>query len=122
MNFGEKLSNAFGMGQEPEDVAPTYYSTGPNGIDLDERWTKFSFGFVANSVAIRAADPDNVEPIVVSFEKPFDEPRHHIHLDEAELPFSMGGERPLGTGRMWAKRADEATGDAAVEIVAMRSD
>lgn len=120
-NFGEKVEEALGVGNPPDEASPTYFSTGPNGITLDDEWREFKFGFVANSVAVRAEDPDNPQPLVISFEKPWDEPRHHIHLDAAELPFSMGGERPLGTGKMWAKKADDATNDALVELVAMRS-
>lgn len=105
--------------QEPPDVRPTYYSTGPGGIELDSSWRRFEFDFVARSVSVRSTDPNEPEPVLIAFDKPFGEPSRHIHIDVEELPFSMGGETPINTGIMWAKKSPQATSNPSVEVVAM---
>lgn len=90
------------------------FSSGPTPVTVTDEWRKFEFGFTADSVSIRSDDA-----LLLAFDRPFGFPNRHIHLADDELPFSLGGDTPVGSDVMWAKRSPEATSDPGVQIIAL---
>jgi hypothetical protein len=109
--MGFDFGSAFGLGEEDGGER---FSTGPNPVTVDNEWCKFEFGFTATSVSIRSDDA-----VRVSFDRPYGMPNRHIHLGADELPFSLGGETPVGSDVVWMRRADDASTDPGVEIIAL---
>jgi hypothetical protein len=107
---------------EDDDTEPTTqqpgrgrsFSTGPDPVDVSSTWREFRLGFSATTVSIRSD-----QPILVSFDEPHGRPDQHIHVTTSELPFSIGGEAPVNMDTVWVKRADGATADAGVQIIAL---
>jgi hypothetical protein len=98
--------------QEP--TGPKSFSAGPQPIDVGESWREFDLGFQAASIAVRGD-----QPLLVAVEKPYNRADRHIFLDTQDLPFSMGGDVPIGTDTVWVRTADSATSNASVQITAV---
>lgn len=87
------------------------FSTGPKPIEVGEKWERFAFGFTARSLSIRG-DAE----ILVSFQKPHQNLSEQFGLSTEELPFSVGGEMPVGETQVWVRAR---SGTATIEILAM---
>lgn len=99
---------------EPTDEnTARYFSTGatPVAVDVTD-YERLPFGFMASEVSIRHSDD-----IVVAFRNPHQFPSAAI-TSRGEATFTFGGDPPLETAFMWVKKADSASSDPTIEVLA----
>lgn len=100
----------------PESNRPDYFSTGPSPITAPEEWRRVDFGNYVSRITIRDVSDD----IVISFVKPWDNPRAHINLERAKTPYTLGdGDDPIDSDVMWIRRDPSVNSDVDVEINAL---
>lgn len=88
------------------------FSTGASPLTPTTEWQEITFGFIASEVAVRHTDN-----VVIAYEKPQDRPGVQISL-RGNGAFTLGGQPPLRTGNVWVRKADDATADPEVTVVA----
>ncbi|MDX1746709.1 MAG: hypothetical protein R3324_12285 [Halobacteriales archaeon] len=100
---------------EPErENTGDYFSTGlePISVGSTEEWILVEFGLMAQAVNLRFDDA-----IHVAFSNPERSTGKIIPLGAGDSPFSMGGDRGIGTAFMWVRKNPTASSNPTVHII-----
>lgn len=107
-----------GVSEPNETNTADYFSTGQGGVILDSpEFNRIEFGQMARVVNLRFDDD-----IVVAFRNPYQGSGGIIPLSSSESPFTIGdgGEDGIGTAFLWARKADSATSNPTLNVIAYK--
>lgn len=106
-----------GQGGNTDDTL-NYFSTGPNGVVVNEvEFTKINFGAKMETVNLRF---DAAMLVAFGETRPGENPQRQIPLQGNETPFTIGGANPINAEQMWVAKQAESDPDVNLKVIAYK--